>query len=231
MTSDNRYTDESGQMVYEMGPVSETTYPIPQITVDRLPHNAIQTSVYQPIYRPFELPNPYLQNPPLSPSGISFSTTGSFPMKGCKLTWFLTKLFITIPSISLNILPITICILIFIITSSKFETNKNPSSSFACIVLCNHIVYGPAVNPYNTLHSPQSYYGSNYHYNKYPHYHHSLIKYYYQDYVTSQVNEYVLLHGAYVYNFLLVLLLLWLLFQLKLYLHWDLIRSGFFGHL
>lgn len=85
MTSDNRYTDESGQIVYEMGPVSETTYPIPQISVDRLPHNAIQTSVYQPIYRPFELPNPYLQNPPLSPSGVSFSTTGSLPPRGCKL--------------------------------------------------------------------------------------------------------------------------------------------------
>lgn len=85
LTSDNRYTDENGQMVYDMGPVSETTYPIPQITVDRLPHNAIQTSVYQPIYRPFELPNPYLQHPPLSPSGISFSTSEALPPhKGCK---------------------------------------------------------------------------------------------------------------------------------------------------
>lgn len=84
LTSDNRYTDESGQIVYEMGPVSETTYPIPQISVDRLPHNVIQTSVYQPIYRPFQLPNPYLQNPPLSPSGISFSTSETLPQKGCK---------------------------------------------------------------------------------------------------------------------------------------------------
>lgn len=72
-------------MLYEMGPVSETTYPIPQISADRLTYNPSQTSVYRPVYRPFELPNPYLQNPPLSPSGIDFSSTDTLPPNECKL--------------------------------------------------------------------------------------------------------------------------------------------------
>lgn len=79
LTSDNRFTDDNGQVLDAVPPVSETTYPIPLITGDRLPQDPIQTTVYQPIYRPFVLPNPYLQNPALSPNTIV-----QFPPKGCK---------------------------------------------------------------------------------------------------------------------------------------------------
>lgn len=79
LTSDNRFTDDNGQVLGSLPPVSETTYPIPLITGDRLPQDPIQRTVYQPIYRQFVLPNPYLQNPDLSPNTIV-----QFPPKGCK---------------------------------------------------------------------------------------------------------------------------------------------------
>lgn len=63
---ENRFTDDAGDIFHSMPPVGETTYPIPHVTEDRLEQFPIQTTVYQPIYRPFLLPNPYLQNPSLS---------------------------------------------------------------------------------------------------------------------------------------------------------------------
>lgn len=64
--NDDRFTDDVGDIFHSMQSVSETTYPIPHITEDRLEHFPIHTTVYQPIYRPFLLPNPYLHNPSLS---------------------------------------------------------------------------------------------------------------------------------------------------------------------
>lgn len=71
-SSDDRYTPNEGQYLYYMPPSSETTYPIPRISHDALNivNIPIQTSVYQPVYRPFALPNPYLHNPALSPKYV-----------------------------------------------------------------------------------------------------------------------------------------------------------------
>lgn len=77
-TSDNRFTDISGG-VFNTMPLSDTTYPIPRITEDSLPQVPIQTTVYQPIYRPFLLPNPYLHNPALGNNNMA-----ALPQKNCK---------------------------------------------------------------------------------------------------------------------------------------------------
>lgn len=76
-----------------MPPLSETTYPIPRITSDAFfPNSPVHSTAYQPIYRPFVLPNPYLQGVPAT---NAINTNNNFvqhshqvfhqqPTKSCK---------------------------------------------------------------------------------------------------------------------------------------------------
>lgn len=69
----------------------------------------------------------------------------------------------------------------------SFSLLFHQTENFICACCVLHSVYGTTANSHNIFHSPMTSYGSTDHF-KYPHYY-SVLKYYYEDYVTHQVNK------------------------------------------